>query len=92
MVVTDDGESVRMIFEHTEKDTLAFECLSHVGKLTDDDIKAAIAEVPRHSACGSPQDALERNLNAIENYYVSRLRSWKKLLSEAEESELQQTV
>jgi hypothetical protein len=84
--LTDDGESVRMLFKYTRKGTLGFDALRHVGKLTDGDIKAAIAEVPRHPACGSPPDALERNLKAVENYYISQLGLWKKLLREAEES------
>ena len=92
MVVTDDGKSVRMLFEHTRRDTKAFDALRHVAKLTDDDIKEAIAEVPRHSACGSPPDALERNLRAVQDYYLGCLGQWKKLLSEAEEREQQQTV
>ena len=66
--------------------------LSHVAKLTEEHIVDAIAEVPRHSACGSPPDALQRNLKAVENYYIAQLRLWKKLLSDAEEPEQQQTV
>lgn len=104
MVVTDDGKSVRMLFEHTRRDTKAFDALRHVGKLTDDDIKEAVAQVPRHPACGSPADALERNLRAVRDFYIAQLKLWKRLLSEAEENvagpvvslrserELQQTV
>ncbi len=66
--------------------------LSHVAKLTEEHIVDAIAEVPRHSVCGSPPDALERNLKAVENYYIAQLRLWKKLMSEAEEPEQQQAV
>ena len=86
MVVTDNGESVRMIFEHTKTGTLAFDALRYVARLTEKDIQEAIAEVPRHPACGSPPDALERNLRAVRDYYIAQLTLWKKLLSEAEEN------
>lgn len=84
--LTDDGESVRMLFGHTRKNTPAFDSLRHVARLTEKDIQEAIAEVPRHPACGSPLDALERNLKAVENYYLAQLRLWKEQLQEAEES------
>lgn len=80
--LTDDGESVRMLFKHTKRDTKAFDALRRVARLTEKDIQEAIAEVPRHPACGTPPDALERNLRAVRDYYVTRLGLWNKLLAE----------
>ncbi len=83
--LTDGGESARMLFQHTKRHTLAFDALKHGGTLTEQNIEESIAQVPRHPACGSQADALERNLKAVENYYLAQLGLWKELLREGEE-------
>ena len=52
-------------------------------------ILSYIALRVKESKRGLPPDALERNLKAVENYYVAQLRLWKELLAGAEEREQQ---
>ncbi len=69
----EDGQDLEMLFRFVRRDSLAFRILGEVAVLTADDIRAAVAEVPKHRACGSTDRLAE--------YYERRVQLWKSLHS-----------
>jgi hypothetical protein len=72
------GDDLRMLFKFTKRDSIAFRILGDIAALTADDIRAAVAEIPQHRACGST--------GALAHYYERRLDLWKNLYSQGEVS------
>jgi len=48
-----DGEELKQMFGYIDRDSKTFNVLGSVAALTEDDIRASVAEIPKHSACGS---------------------------------------
>jgi hypothetical protein len=65
----ENGEDLRELFYFINRDSVAFAALSTVARLTEEDIRASVEEIPRHRACGST--------NGLAEYFVERLRLWK---------------
>jgi hypothetical protein len=69
----ENGDDLGMLFRFVRRDSLAFRILGQVAALSADDIRAAVAEVPRHTACGS--------VDGVAEYYERRLQLWRSLYS-----------
>ncbi len=65
------GEDLEMLFRFMNRNSVAFRMLNEIANLTEEDIHAAIAEIPAHRACGSNTD--------LEGYFIERLRLFKSL-------------
>jgi hypothetical protein len=69
----EDGEDLRMVFGFVNRDPKLLEVLGRIASLTEDDIRASVAEIPKHPACGS--------VVGLADYFCTRLRLWKELYS-----------
>jgi hypothetical protein len=67
----ESGESLRKLFDFIDRDSKLFNILGAVAGLTEGDIRAAVDEIPKHSACGSTA--------GLGDYFVKRLQLWKEL-------------
>lgn len=68
-----DGEELKQMFGYINRDSKTFNVLGSVAALTEDDIRAAVDEIPKHPACGS--------LIGLGKYFCARLRLWQSLYS-----------
>lgn len=67
----ESGEDLKMLFRFTTEGTREWRVLGEIGKLTEDDVTAAVEEIPKHAACG--------DLTSLAPYFSERLRLWQKL-------------
>ena len=67
------GDDLEMLFRFVSNDSLVFEVLCEIAKLTEGDIRAAVAGIPKHEACGST--------DGLADYFVGRLKLFQKLCS-----------
>jgi hypothetical protein len=73
------GDDLRMLFRFVRRDSRVFRILGEVAALTADDIRAAVAEIPKHPACGST--------GGLADYYERRLELWKAFYSGHQENQ-----
>jgi hypothetical protein len=66
-----DGEELKQMFHFIDRDSELCKILGGVASLTEDDILASAAKIPRHPACGST--------GKLHDYFCQRLRLWKEL-------------
>jgi len=67
-----EGEDhLRELFYFIDRRSDVFKVLDRVNSLTENDIRESVAEIPRHSACGSTA--------GLADYFCKRLRQWKEL-------------
>jgi hypothetical protein len=69
----ENGEDLRLVFSSVNRDPRLLEVLGCVARLTDNDIRASVEEIPSHPACGS--------ISGLTEYFCKRLRLWKQLLA-----------
>lgn len=67
----EDGDDLRRLCRYVNPDSFSYRVLGEIAALTEDDICASVAEVPRHAACGSTAGLAE--------YFTKRLRLWQTL-------------
>jgi hypothetical protein len=67
----ESGKSLQKLFGFIDRDSELFKILGGVAGLTEGDIRAAVDEIPKHSACGSTA--------VLGDYFVKRLQLWKEL-------------
>jgi hypothetical protein len=67
----ESAENLRRLFGFIDPDSKLFKILGGVAGLTEDDISAAVDEIPKHPACGSTAELRE--------YFCQRVRLWKEL-------------
>jgi hypothetical protein len=65
------GEDLRNLFDFVDRESELFRVLGGVAALTEADIHACVAAVPKHGVCGSTQ--------GIGAYFSTRLKLWKTL-------------
>jgi hypothetical protein len=70
----EDGRDLKELFYFVARSSVAFTALGAVARLTEDDIHAAVDEIPVHPACGSTV--------GLAKYFCERLRLWKNLHAE----------
>jgi hypothetical protein len=64
-------EDLRALFRYIERGDV--EHFTKVAALTEDEVRAAVAEIPKHPACGS--------VDGLAEYFTRRLELWKSLYS-----------
>jgi hypothetical protein len=69
----ENGEDLRLVFSSVNRDSRLLEVLGRVARLTENDIRASVEEVPRHAVCGQ--------MSGIAEYFCKRLQLWKRLLA-----------
>jgi hypothetical protein len=69
----EDGEDLRKVFGFVNRDPKLLEILGRVARLTENDIRASVQEIPKHPACGS--------IPGLAEYFCKRLGLWKELLA-----------
>jgi hypothetical protein len=74
----ESGEDVEMLFRFVRRGSEVWKMLDHVAALTEADVRASIAAIPKHPAVGSATE-----LEEYGEYFVRRLALWKKLAGRA---------
>jgi hypothetical protein len=70
----ENGEDIETLFRFVRRGSEVWRMLDSVAMLTEADIRASIAAIPKHPACGSADE-----LEAYEQYFIRRLGLWKTL-------------
>jgi len=69
----ENGDDLRMIFRFVNPESQVFRILCEIAEaLSEEDIRAAVATIPNHPACGS-------SAGAIADYFAKRLRLFRNL-------------
>jgi hypothetical protein len=69
----ENGEDLRLVFSSVNRDSRLLEVLGRVARLTENDIRASVEDIPKHPACG--------RISGIAEYFCKRLQLWKRLLA-----------
>jgi hypothetical protein len=79
----ESGDDIREVMYFIDRRSDVFKILDGVNALTDKDICESVAEIPRHTACGSTA--------GLADYFCGRLGQWKELHAKSERSVLMET-
>jgi hypothetical protein len=67
----ENGDDLRMLFRFVRRGSRVFDVLGEIATLTEDHVRDAVAEIPKHPACGTT--------DGLADYFSKRLRLWRSL-------------
>jgi hypothetical protein len=74
-VLLGNGEDLRALFRYVEREDVD-QVLGRIAVLTEEDILAAVAAIPKHEACGS--------IDGLAEYFIGRLRLFQGLCTSSQ--------